>query len=138
MKNKKFLKTFLIAIVLASNVAAQTKFEDFFIKFKRAVAAKDKTAVAALTGFPLSMPYGMGNVKNKTQLANRYNMIFSGEADAAKCFEREKPIRETDARYTIACGFKNDPNGDGGKPIVYTFGKTKTGWRFIGFDNINE
>lgn len=138
MKNKKRLVIFLICFVFVSSVTAQVKFEDFFIKFKRAVKAKDETAVAALTRFPLSMPYGMGGVKNKTQFASRYNTIFDGEADAAKCFESEKPARETASRYDISCGFKTDASGDAGKPIVYSFEKTRIGWRFVGLDNINE
>lgn len=138
MKSKKYLLMFLITCVFASNAVAQIKFDDFFVKFKQALKAKNKTAIAALTEFPLSMPYGMGSVKNKTQFMSRYNTIFYGEADAAKCFEREKPLRETALRYIVACGFKDDPGGEAGKPIVYTFIKTKNGWRFTGLDNINE
>lgn len=67
-----------------------------------------------------------------------YSKIFNSEADGAKCFAAEKPERETASRYIIACGFKNDSSGDGGKPIVYSFESTKTGWKFVGLDNINE
>lgn len=138
MKNRLIILLILIAVVFNSQVSAQTDFNDFWAKFKNAVKAKDKTAVAALTKFPLSMPYGMGSVKTKAQFTNRYGKIFDGEADAVKCFSKEKPTRENASRYTVACGFKDDKTGDGGNPIVYTFEKTKAGWKFVGLDNINE
>jgi hypothetical protein len=138
MMKSKFI-VFLIVAAFAFNlqVQAQTDFNAFWTKFKNAVKAKDKTAVAALTKFPLSMPYGQAAVKNKAQLATRFDNIFNGEASAAKCFSAEKPVKDTASRYIVACGFKND-NGDAGKPIVYSFEKTKTGWKFVGLDNINE
>lgn len=137
---KKRLTLFLILALSAFNtqISAQTNFNDFWTKFKSAVKAKDKNAVAALTKFPLSMPYGMGSIKSKTQLSSRFAKIFDGEADAAKCFSVEKPERETASRYTVSCGFKNDKGEAGGKPIVYSFERTKAGWKFVGLDNINE
>ena len=137
---KKQFVFFLILATLIFNlqISAQTDFGDFWTKFKNAVKAKDKNRVAALTKFPLSMPYGMGDVKSRTQLSNRYAKIFDGEADAVKCFAAEKPERESANSYSIACGFKNDKTGEAGKPIVYSFERTKTGWKFVGLDNINE
>lgn len=137
---KKRISIFLILGVFAFNlqISSQTSFNDFWTKFKAAVKAKDKNAVAALTKFPLSMPYGMTSVKTKAQLNARYDKIFNGEADAARCFAAEKPQPENASSYSVACGFKNDPSGEAGKPIVYSFVLTKTGWKFAGLDNINE
>jgi hypothetical protein len=136
---KKRFAVFLIlgALIFNSQISAQTSFNEFWTKFKSAVKAKDKNTAANLTKFPLSMSYGVSSVKNKSQLAKRFGEIFDNEADAAKCFSTEKPARESPSHYSIACGFKR--NGEGaGKPIVYSFERTKTGWRFVGLDNINE
>jgi hypothetical protein len=137
---KKRTIVFLIfgmLIFSGGQLSAQTGFTDFWTKFKSAVKAKDKSAVAALTSFPLPMSYGIPDVKNKAQMTRRFAEVFDGEADAAKCFSREKPERESPTHYSIACGFKR--NGEGaGKPIVYSFARTKTGWKFVGLDNINE
>lgn len=137
MRKRFSILVVLITLVFSLQVSAQTDFNEFWTKFKSVVKAKDKNAVSALTNFPLSMPYGMGSVKNKTQFSSRYNTIFNGEADAVKCFAAEKPVRDNASSYSVSCGFKND-NGDAGKPIVYNFKKTKTGWKFAGLDNINE
>jgi hypothetical protein len=138
MKRRIFI--FLILGIFAFNlqISAQTNFNAFWTKFKAAVKAKDKNAVAALTKFPLEMPYGMGSIKTRAQMNARYDKIFNGEADAARCFATEKPERDSTARYSVACGFKNDKSGEAGKPIVYSFERTKSGWKFAGLDNINE
>lgn len=138
----KMKKRFLILLLISAfafnlPISAQTKFDDFWTKFKTAVKAKNKTAVAALTKFPMYMPYGQSSVKNKAQLISRYDKIFKGETDAVKCFAKEKPERENAKRYYVACGFE-DGSDNGDKPIVYTFELTKTGWKFVGLDNINE
>jgi hypothetical protein len=137
---KKRIFIFLMLAVCSFNlqISAQTNFNNFWTKLKTAVRAKDKTAVAGLTKFPLSMPYGQASVKSKAQLSARYSEIFDGEADAVKCFVAEKPQLESKSRYFVSCGFKNDKSGEAGKPIVYSFELTKTGWRFTGLDNINE
>lgn len=138
MKKRIFIFSMILAFALNAPVfSAQAKFDDFWTKFKAAVKAKDKTAVAALTKFPLTMPYGQASVKTKAQLQARYNSIFNGETDAAKCFAAEKPERENAKRYAVACGFKNGGD-DADKPIVYSFELTKTGWKFVGLDNVNE
>ena len=136
---KKQTGIFLIIglLIFNSQIFAQTNFSDFWTKFKAAVKTKDKNAVASLTNFPLPMPYGMPSIKSRAQLAARFGKIFDGEADAARCFSAEKPVRESASRYSVACGFKR--NGEGaGKPVVYSFERTKTGWKFAGLDNINE
>ena len=93
MKKRFFIFLILAVLVFSLPISAQTKFDDFWTKFKAAVKVADKNAVTALTKFPISMPYGQSSVKNKTQLAARYAKIFNGEADAVKCFATEKPVQ---------------------------------------------
>jgi hypothetical protein len=76
-------------------------------------------------------------MRTKAEFSRRYDEIFNGDADAAKCF-KISPLQKVSAKsYEVSCGFRTDANG-GGEPIVYRFELTKTGWKFIGLDNINE
>jgi len=118
--------------------AAHTDFSTFWQKFKSAVIAGDKAAVAEMTKFPLSMPYGVKAVKNKEDFLRRYNEIFKGEANAAQCFGSAKPRKESAGHYEIYCPFKDTPNDWENAPIRFLFELTKAGWRFVGLDNINE
>lgn len=109
--------------------------ETFWEKFKTAVIRKDKAAVAALSKYPVGMPYGYRSIRNRVQLIQRYREIFNHEGDAAVCFKTARA--EGDAgrpkEFTVAC-----PNGAGDLVVIYSFVLTPTGWRFNGLDNINE
>ncbi len=91
-----------------------------------------------MTKFPLSMPYGVKAVKNKENFLRRYDEIFKGEANAAQCFAKAEPRKESAKRYEIYCPFKDTPNDMENAPIRFMFELTKGGWRFVGLDNINE
>ena len=128
----------ILVLLLVTNAFAQTDFSTFWKKFKPAVIAGDKAAVAEMTKFPLSMPYGIKAVKNKEDLLRRYNEIFKGEANAAQCFRSAKPDKESTRRYEIYCPFKETPEDRENAPIRYIFELTKSGWKFAGLDNVNE
>ena len=120
------------------NAFAETDFSAFWQKFKSAVIAGDKATVVEMTKFPLSMPYEVKAVKDKEAFLRRYNEIFKGEANAAQCFKSAEPDKESDRRYGIYCPFKETPNDWENAPIRFIFELTKSGWRFVGLDNINE
>jgi hypothetical protein len=117
---------------------AESDFSAFWQKFKSAVIAGDKALVSEMTKFPLSMPYEVKAVKDKEAFLRRYNEIFKGEANAAQCFKSAEPDKESDRRYGIYCPFKETPNDWENAPIRFIFELTKSGWRFVGLDNINE
>jgi len=120
---------------IAASAQSQPSIETFWAQFKAAVIKGDKQSVAAMTQFPVGMPYGQASVKTKAQLIQRYRKVFNSEANAAKCFADAKP--ETDParpkEFTIGCD-----NGSGQKVVIYGFVLTKTGWKFKSLDNINE
>jgi hypothetical protein len=120
------------------NAFAESDFSAFWKKFKSTVIASDKGMVAEMTKFPLSMPYEVKTVKNKDEFLRRYNEIFKGEANAAQCFKSAEPDKESDRRYGTYCPFKDTPNDWENAPIRFIFELTKSGWRFVGLDNINE
>ena len=120
------------------NAFAESDFSAFWKKFKAAVIAGDKTAVADMTKFPLSMPYGVKAAKNKENFLRRYDEIFKGEANAAQCFGSVEPQKESDRRYEIYCPFKETPEDKENAQIRFIFELTKGGWKFVGLDNINE
>ncbi len=140
MKNNKFLLIAVISAVFISGsgrVSAQTNINAFWKQFKTAIVNKNKPAAARLSRLPIKMPYGVKTVRTSAEFSRRYDEIFNGEADAAKCFEKSPLHKISAKRYEVSCGFKTDASG-GGEPIVYSFELTKNGWKFVGLDNINE
>jgi hypothetical protein len=137
MKMKTLLAG-ILSLLLFSNAFAESDFPAFWKKFKSAVAAGDKSAVAGMTKFPLSMPYLQKKVKDKADLLRRYDEVFKGEANAAQCFARREPKKDSDGTYQIYCPFKATPNDLENTPIRFYFERTSTGWKFAGLDNVNE
>jgi len=133
----KSLLAGVLTLLLISNAFAETDFSAFWKKFKSAVAAGDKSAVAGMTKFPLSMPYLQKKVKSKADFLRRFDEVFNGEANAAQCFAKAKPSKES-ADYQIYCPFKATPNDWENTPIRFYFERTSTGWKFAGLDNVNE
>ena len=135
------VRTWLAGVLILlsfPNAFGESDFSAFWQKFKSAVIAGDKAAVAEMTKFPLSMPYEVKAVKNKEGFSRRYDEIFKGEANAAQCFKSAEPQKESDRRYGIYCPFKDTPNDWENAPIRFIFELTKGGWRFVGLDNVNE
>ncbi len=137
IRRKSWLTGILILLLFPS-AFAQTDFSAFWKKFKSAVIAGDKAAVAEMTKFPLSMPYEVKAVKNKENFLRRYDEIFKGEANAAQCFAGAKPHKQSDRQYDVNCPFKETPNDREDVPIRFIFEQTKDGWKFSGLDNVNE
>jgi hypothetical protein len=128
----------VLILLSFSNTFAESDFSAFWKKFKSAVIAGDKAAVAEITKFPLSMSYEVKAVKNKQEFLRRYDEIFKGEANAAQCFRSAEPHKESARQYEVYCPFKETPNDWENAPIRFIFEVTKTGWKFAGLDNINE
>ncbi|MEZ5427304.1 MAG: SH3 domain-containing protein [Pyrinomonadaceae bacterium] len=120
-----------------ADVADETGLDEFWTKFRAAVVKKDKTTVADMTRFPLSMPFGQKEIKTRAEFLKNYDRIMNMETDSAKCFEREDLTRE-DGRFGIYCGFKNALDDENNKPVYFYFEKTASGWKMVGVDNINE
>ena len=128
----------ILILLSFSDAFAESDLSTFLGKFKSAVIAGDKATVAEMTKFPLSMPYEVKAVKNKEGFSRRYDEIFKGEANAAQCFKSAEAQKESDRRYGVYCPFKDTPNDWENAPIRFIFELTKSGWRFVGLDNINE
>ncbi|HEY8203456.1 MAG TPA: hypothetical protein VIF81_01925 [Pyrinomonadaceae bacterium] len=142
---KKLAVAFLI-LALAGSVlgSAQPSGADgamnaFWEKFKAAVIKGDKEAVFALSALPIEMEYGMPRIRTKAQFMKNYKHIFAGEANAAKCLKTAKAELDSSNKklFTVGCGFAEDTT-PADQPLVYTFKLTRAGWRFVGYDNINE
>lgn len=139
MRKLKFFLTVALVFCFATGAYGQdAAFKAFWTKFKAAVSKKDKNAVFNLSQLPIEMPTYQKSVRTKADFLRRYNHIFNGEAAAAKCFQNATPQKTSAKLYQVNCGFKDDKTGDGGEPIVYAFGLTKSGWKFVSLDNINE
>jgi hypothetical protein len=114
---------------------ADPSVEQFWSRFKSAVQKSDKTAVAAMTQFPIEMPYGVPRIRNRSQLTTRWRDLFSVQAQAAKCFEDAKPVVDSANRNRFTVGCKDVA---GNEVVVYGFLKTRAGWKLTYLDNINE
>ena len=123
------------ALQVSATVQADPSIETFWAKFKAAVIKGDKEPIAAMSQFPVDMPYGFPTIKTKPQLLKRYREVFNTQANAAKCFAAAKP--EVDAanknRFTVAC--KDEA---GNEVVIYGFARTRGVWKLRSLDNINE
>lgn len=125
----------VLAITGGPYVKRDDALEMFWRRFKFAVISGDKSAVAGLSQFPIGMSYGIRSIENKTDLKRRYREVFNQQTDAAQCFTIKKPVEDADnaKRCTVGC-----PDAAGNEVVIYEFEQTKSGWRFVRLDNINE
>jgi hypothetical protein len=123
------------AQVSQKNLQSNAAIDVFWKKFRAAVTKSDKTLVASLSQFPIGMPYGVPTVRNNAQFIRRYREIFNGETNAAKCFREAGPEINPDnsAEFTVGC-----KNAAGDEVVIYSFGRTRSGWKFKRLDNLNE
>jgi hypothetical protein len=120
----------------SAHVQRDQSIETFWAKFKAAVIKGDRTAVAQMSQFPIEMTYGMPSIRTAAQLNKRYRQVFNGETDAARCFAEAKPEidPQNSKRFSVACRIQNT----GDFVIIYSFSRTRAGWKFNSLDNINE
>lgn len=115
----------------------ESSLDEFWLSFRAAVIDENKTVVADMTRFPLSMPYGHNDIKTRAEFIRNYDKIMNLMTDAAKCFQKATLSKEN-GRYGVYCGFKDDLDDEDNKPNYYYFEKTSSGWKLVGIDNINE
>ena len=137
---KKFGLVLLLCLLPMVSAPAQTPapvltHQAFWEKFREAVIKGNKPVVANMSQFPISMPYGMGTIRNRAQLLRRYRDVFNHEGSAAKCFVDAQPKTEPERPKEFTVGCKNQA---GDEVVIYSFTKTRKGWKFTGLDNINE
>ena len=119
----------------ATLVQSDNSISIFWEKFKSAVVKGDKAAAAALSQFPISMPYGMGTIRTRAQLIKRYRDVFNHETSAAKCFSTAQPTTDPSRPKEFTVGCKNSA---GDEVIIYLFKRAGKTWAFVGLDNLNE
>lgn len=117
------------------HVQSDASIDVFWEKFRAAVTKGDKMVVASLSQFPIGMPYGVRTIRNNAQLSRRYRDVFNSETNAAKCFREARPEINPDnpAEFTVGC-----KNAAGDEVVIYSFGRTRNGWKFTRLDNLNE
>jgi len=138
---KIVIASLMLTLAVSAPGSSQTSNDSmnpFWEKFKTAVTKGDKEAVFAMSALPIEMEYQMPKIRTKAQFLKYYKHIFAGEANAAKCFQTAKPEVDTTNKkaFSVGCPFAQNSGGD--EPLVYTFKLTRNGWRFVGYDNINE
>ena len=91
--------------------------------------------IARLSKFPIEMSYGIPSIRTRAQLTKRYRQLFNEQTNAVTCFAKATPEKNADnpKQYSVAC-----PDAAGNEVVIYHFEQTKTGWKFMGLDNLNE
>ena len=117
---------------------ATESMTNFWEKFKGAVIKRDTATVASLSRFPVVRGVAWGDIKNRAQLRRRFRELFFSETNAAECFPKAKLHVEKDRprEFVVTCPFAS--NDGGGEVFVYTFTRTRAGWKFTSFENLNE
>jgi hypothetical protein len=125
----------ILAMSVGNPAQRKEAFPAFWQKFKTAVIGGDRDAVAGFSRFPIGMSYGVRSIKNNVELRKRYRELFNAQTDAAKCFSKKSPEKDSGnpKRFSIAC-----PNEAGEEVVVYEFEQTALGWKFVQLDNLNE
>ena len=124
------------ATSLATNWAqTSNSFQPFWESFKSAVTKRDVETIARLSKFPIEMSYGIPSIRTKVQLSKRYRQLFNEQTNAVACFAKATPEKNAENRkqYSVAC-----PDAAGNEVVIYHFEQTRTGWKFMGLDNLNE
>ena len=129
---------FAAAVLASPQASKNTSMDAFWDQFKGAVIKGDKEGVFALSALPIDLEYSLPKIRTKAQFMKYYKHMFAGEANAAKCFKTAKPEVDTTNKKLFSVGCPFAENGGGDEPLVYTFKLTRAGWRFVGYDNINE
>ncbi|MDT4968338.1 MAG: hypothetical protein QOJ64_3075 [Acidobacteriota bacterium] len=109
--------------------------QSFWKSFKTAIVSGNRQVAANLSSFPVDMSYGIRKIRTKPEFLRRYRQIFNEQTNAAACFANKEPEIETakPTRASVAC-----PNEAGDDVVIYHFRLTRTGWKFVALDNLNE
>jgi hypothetical protein len=125
-----FLGGTALSVGRANSEQSDNTFRPFWTKFKVAVISGNGETVAQLSKFPIGVSSPAPNIKNRSELRHRFRELFVDQINAAQCFARTKPSRDTEnpELFTVACRYDN-----GSDAAAYQFEHTKSGWRFTHF-----
>jgi hypothetical protein len=86
--------------------------------------------VANLSQFPIGVSHPALEIKDRSELRQRFREIFSQPINAAECFAHTEPTQDTEnpELFTVACRYDK-----GSDAAAYQFEHTKSGWRFTHF-----
>lgn len=116
-------------------VRSDDALQTFWKMFKSAVISGNKQVVAKLSSFPIGMSYGIPRIRTRAELLRRYRQVFSEQTDAANCFAEAQPKIDPEKPTRVTVGCRNEA---GDEVVIYHFRLTRTGWKFIALDNLNE
>jgi hypothetical protein len=120
----------------ANFAGSDDTFQSFWARFKVAVINGSKEAVAGLSKFPIGISSPepnmspAPNIKNRSELRQRFREVFVNKVNASECFARTEPARDTEnpEMFTVACRYDN-----GSDAAAYQFEHTKSCWKFTHF-----
>ena len=74
--------------------------------------SRRRETVAHLSNFPIGMSFPALNIRNRSELRQRFREVFVDPVNASKCFAQTEPSRDTEnpELFTVAC--RNDTGSD--------------------------
>ena len=125
-----FLSGTALSVGGTKSTQSDDSFQSFWARFKMAVISRRRETVAELSRFPIGISSPAPNIKNRSELGQRFREVFVDRVNASECFARTEPSRDTETPevYTVACRYDN-----GRDAAAYQFEHTKSGWRFTHF-----
>jgi hypothetical protein len=121
--------------VVAVNVQEDASVRAFWTKFKAAVTTHDANSVAAMSQFPIEMPYGVPAIRTRAQLLKRYRALFNSQTDAIKCFAQARPEVDPTNKNAFIVPCKD---AAGSEVVQYGFVRVRGVWKLSYLDNIAE
>jgi hypothetical protein len=117
---------------------APAALEDVRKAFAAAVAAKDRTAIAKLSRFPLAVEiYGFGPKLSEREFLRKKDYFdgwfFGGDPETVKCLKTTAFAYQADKKEFGSGLWYLDCNGN-----EYYFGPRGGKWAFAAYQNINE
>lgn len=125
-----FLGGIALPVGGANSAQSDDSFQSFWTRFKMAVISRRSETVAQLSRFPIGMSFPAPDIKNRSELRQRFREVFVDQVNAPQCFARTEPSRDTEnpELFTVACRYDK-----GSDAAAYQFEHTKSGWRFTHF-----
>lgn len=114
----------------ANSRQSDDTFQSFWTSFKMAVISGRRENVAHLSKFPIGVSLPASNIKNRSELRQRFREVFVDPINASQCFAGTEPSPDTEnpGMFTVACRYNK-----GSDAAAYQFEHTKSGWRFTHF-----
>lgn len=124
------LITVFLPVGRANSAPGDQDFQSFWAGFKAAVIQGNSKTIGNLSRFPIGVSAPAPDIKDSSEVQERFNELFVNTVNASECFAQTEPTRDTENSeiFTVACRYDK-----GSDAAAYQFDHTEAGWRFTHF-----